>query len=37
MAWRMNRRALSPQDRINELFAAVEGRLAYQTLIGAIK
>jgi transposase-like protein len=34
MAWRMNRRALSPQDRINELFAAVEGRLTYSALIG---
>jgi len=34
MTWRMNRRGLSPQDRINELFAAVEGRLTYKTLIG---
>jgi hypothetical protein len=28
----MNRRALSPQDRINELFSAVEGRLTYKAL-----
>ena len=33
MTWRMNRRRLSPQDRINELFAAVEGRLTYKALI----
>ncbi|MGP8266576.1 MAG: IS1595 family transposase [Beijerinckiaceae bacterium] len=33
MTWRMNRRELSPQDRINALFAAVEGRLTYKALI----
>jgi transposase-like protein len=33
MAWRLNRRELSPQDRINELFSAVEGRLTYRALI----
>lgn len=33
MAWRMNRREMSPQDRINALFAAVEGRLTYKALI----
>jgi len=32
MAWRLNRRELSPQDRINALFAAVEGRLTYKAL-----
>lgn len=32
MAWRMNRREMSPQDRINALFAAVEGRLTYKAL-----
>jgi transposase-like protein len=34
MAWRMNRRQLSPQDRVNELFGLVEGRLTYKALIG---
>ena len=33
MTWRMNRRELSPQDRINSLFTAVEGRLTYKALI----
>jgi transposase-like protein len=32
MAWRLNRRELSPQGRINALFAAVEGRLTYKAL-----
>ena len=34
MAWRLNRRELSPEDRINALFTAVEGRLTYKALIG---
>ncbi len=33
MAWRMNRRAMTPQERINALFTAVEGRLTYKALI----
>lgn len=33
MAWRLNRRDLSPQDRVNALFGAVEGRLTYKALI----
>jgi transposase-like protein len=33
MEWRMNRRAISPQDRINALFSMVEGRLTYKALI----
>lgn len=33
MAWRLNRRELSAQDRINALFATVEGRLTYKALI----
>ncbi len=32
MAWRQSRRDLSPQDRVNELFSAVEGRLTYKAL-----
>jgi hypothetical protein len=32
MTWRMNRRRMSPQDRINALFGAVEGRLTYKAL-----
>ena len=34
MTWRMNRREMSAQDRINALFSAVEGRLTYKALIG---
>ena len=33
MAWRMNRRAMTAEDRINALFSAVEGRLTYKALI----
>jgi hypothetical protein len=33
MTWRMNRRAMTAEDRINALFAAVEGRLTYKALI----
>jgi transposase-like protein len=33
MMWRMNRREMSAQDRINALFSAVEGRLTYKALI----
>jgi transposase-like protein len=35
MAWRLNRRDLTAQDRVNALFTAVEGRLTYKALIGA--
>jgi ISXO2-like transposase domain len=35
MAWRMNRRALTAEQRVNALFSAVEGRLTYKALIGA--
>lgn len=33
MAWRMNRRGMTPQERVNALFSAVEGRLTYRALI----
>ncbi len=33
MAWRMNRRAMTGEERINALFSAVEGRLTYKALI----
>ncbi len=33
MAWRLSRRQMPPQERINELFTAVEGRLTYKALI----
>ena len=33
MTWRMSRREMSPQERINTLFAHVEGRLTYKSLI----
>jgi transposase-like protein len=33
MAWRMNRRAMTPEERVNALFRAVEGRLTYKALI----
>jgi len=33
MAWRMNRRAMTAEQRINALFTAVEGRLTYKALI----
>jgi transposase-like protein len=33
MAWRLNHRALTAEDRINALFTAVEGRLTYKALI----
>ncbi len=33
MAWRMNRRAMTAEDRINALFTAIEGRLTYKALI----
>jgi transposase-like protein len=32
MAWRQSRREMSPQERINALFADVEGRLTYKAL-----
>jgi transposase-like protein len=32
MSWRMSRREMTPQERINALFAAVEGRLTYKAL-----
>lgn len=35
MAWRMNRRAMTAEERVNALFSAVEGRLTYKKLIGA--
>jgi transposase-like protein len=34
MAWRMNRRDMTPQERVNSIFRAVEGRLTYKTLTG---
>ena len=33
MAWRFNRRDLRVTDRMNDLFASVEGRLTYKALI----
>jgi transposase-like protein len=33
MTWRMNRRAMTGQERINALCSAVEGRLTYKNLI----
>jgi len=33
MTWRMNRRAMTAEERTNTLFAAVEGRLTYKALI----
>jgi len=33
MTWRMNRREMSADERVNALFSAVEGRLTYQALI----
>jgi transposase-like protein len=36
MSWRMNRRAMSPQDRINALFGAAEGRLTYKALTNGL-
>ncbi len=33
MTWRMNRREMSAQERINAFFSAVEGRLTYKALI----
>lgn len=33
MTWRMNRRDLTAQERVNALFTAVEGRLTYKELI----
>jgi transposase-like protein len=35
MAWRMNRRPMTAEQRVNALFSAVEGRLTYKALIGA--
>jgi transposase-like protein len=35
MAWRLSRRGMTPEDRLNALFKAVEGRLTYRALIGA--
>jgi len=33
MAWRMNRRAMTAEERANAIFTAVEGRLTYKALI----
>jgi transposase-like protein len=33
MAWRMSRRAMTAEQRVNALFSAVEGRLTYKALI----
>jgi hypothetical protein len=33
MTWRLNRRTLTAADRMNDLFAYVEGRLTYKALI----
>lgn len=33
MTWRLNNRSLTPQERFNELFSVVEGRLTYKALI----
>ena len=33
MTWRFNRRSLTVTDRMNDLFACVEGRLTYKALI----
>jgi nitric oxide synthase oxygenase domain/subunit len=33
MAWRMSRRVMTAEERVNALFAAVEGRLTYKALI----
>jgi transposase-like protein len=33
MAWRMNRRDMTPQERVNAIFRAVEGGLTYKALI----
>jgi hypothetical protein len=33
MTWRMNRRDLTAQERVNALFTAVEARLTYKALI----
>lgn len=33
MSWRMTRRDLTAQERVNALCAAVEGRLTYNALI----
>lgn len=33
MAWRLSRRAMTAEERVNALFTAVEGRLTYKALI----
>jgi transposase-like protein len=33
MAWRLNHRGLTAEERVNALFAAVEGRITYKALI----
>lgn len=33
MTWRLNRRDMTPAERVNALFACVEGRLTYKALI----
>lgn len=33
MTWRMNRRAMTAEERVNALFSTVEGRLTYKALI----
>jgi transposase-like protein len=35
MAWRMSRRVMTAEERVNALFSAVEGRLTYNALISA--
>lgn len=34
MTWRFNRRDMKVTSRMNDLFACVEGRLTYKTLVG---
>ena len=33
MTWRMSRRAMTAEERVNAIFSAVEGRLTYKALI----
>ena len=33
MTWRLNRRAMTAEDRVNALFTCIEGRLTYKALI----
>jgi hypothetical protein len=34
MTWRLNRRALTAEERVNTLLSMLEGRLTYDALIG---